>query len=166
MTLPMKREGVYFSKLVSFFIYFLMFFAAQLINVFIAYSIVYSRVAQFDQGRYLMNNGLFLAFVRSGFLRILLPLGPEGIISTISMFIVIVCSLYYVLICERSKRYLGFVPIAVTIFLLIRVVTYRLNQGVISWEYVNLYIYSIIFLGLSVFYTWHGIRLVKRGAIT
>ncbi|HHV94877.1 MAG TPA: hypothetical protein GXX37_00120 [Clostridiaceae bacterium] len=166
MTLPMKREEVYFSKLVSFFIYFLMFIAAQLISVFIAYNIVHYKVAQFDQGRYLMNNGLFLAFVRSGFLRILLPLGVEGIISTTSMFIVIVCSLYYGLICERSKRYWGFVPIAATVFFLIRVITYRLNQGVISWEYVNLYIYSIVFLGLSAFYTWHGIRLVKRGAIT
>jgi hypothetical protein len=166
IALPMKREGIYFSKLISFFIYFLMFFASQLISIFIAYSIVNSKVAQFDQGRYLMNNGLFLAFVRSGFLRILLPLGLEGIISTISMFIVIVCSLYYGLVCERSKRYWGFMPIGATIFFLIRVITYRLNQGIISWEYVNLYIYSVVFLGLSVFYTWHGIKLVKRGAIT
>jgi len=166
MTLPMKREGVYFSKLISYFIYFLMFFAAQLISIFISYNIVYTKVAQFDQGKYLMNNGLFLAFVRSGFLRILLPLGPEGIISTISMFIVIICSLYYGLICERSKRYWGFVPIAATVFLLIRVITYRLNQGIISWEYVNLYVYSIVFLGMSAFYIWHGIKLVKRGAIT
>lgn len=86
ITLPMKREGIYFGKLISFFIYFLMFFAAQLISIFAAYGIASSKIAQWEGGKYLMNNGLFLAFLRSGFLRILLPLRLEGIVSTVSIF--------------------------------------------------------------------------------
>jgi hypothetical protein len=165
ITLPMKREGIYFSKLIAFFIYFLMFFSAQLISVFISYALVSSKSAAWEGGKYLMNNGLFLAFLRSGFLRILLPLGLEGIISTVSIFVVIVCSLFYGLLCERSKRFWGFIPIVAVIFLLIRVIVYRVNQSNMSWEYITLYVYSTILFCFSGFFIWHGIRLVKRGAI-
>ncbi|NLC67753.1 MAG: ABC transporter permease subunit [Clostridiaceae bacterium] len=166
VTIPMKREAVYFSKLISFFIYFLMFFAAQLISVFIAHGMLSSQVARWEEGRYLMNNSLFLAFIRSGFLRILLPLGLEGIVSTVSMLAAIICSLYYAMLCERSRRFWGFAPIAAVIYILVRVITCRLNQGPLSWEYANLYIFSIILFCFCGFFIWHGTRLYKRGAIT
>jgi hypothetical protein len=166
VTIPMKREAIYFSKLISFFIYFLMFFAAQLISVFIAHGMISSQVARCEDGKYLINNSLFLAFIRSGFLRILMPLGLEGIVSTVSMFAVIVCGLYYAMLCERSKRFWGFAPIAAVIYILVRVITYRLNQGALYPEYVNLYVFSIILFCFCGFFIWHGIRLYKRGAIT
>jgi len=142
-----------------------MFYSTQLISVFISYALVSSKQAAWEGGKYLMNNGLFLAFLRSGFLRILLPLGLEGIVSTVSIFVVIVCSLYYGLLCERSKRFWGFAPIVAVIFLLIRVIAYRVNQSNMSWEYINLYVYSIILFCFSGLFICHGIKLVKRGAI-
>lgn len=165
-TIPMKREAVYFSKLISFFIYFLMLLAAQLISVFIAHGMIASQIAKWEGGKYLMNNSLFLAFIRSGFLRILLPLGLEGIISTVSIFAAIVCSIYYAMLCERSKRYWGFLPIAAVIYILARVITYRLNQNESYPKYINLNVFSLILICFCCFFIWHGIRLYKRGAIT
>ena len=165
ITLPMKREGIYFSKLISYFIYFLMLYSTQLISVFISYALVLNKIAALERGKYVMNNGLFLAFLRSGFLRILLPLGLEGIISTISILIAIGCSLYYGLLCERSKRFWGFVLIIAVVFMLIRVITYRINQSTMSWTYINLYVYSTILFCFSGFFIWHGIKLIKIGAI-
>lgn len=165
LTFPMKREVIYFSKLISFLTYFMMFFSAQLISVFIGYAMTASKAASWQNGSYFMTNGLFLAFMRSSFLRTLFPFGIGGIISTVSMFVVIICGLYYGLLCERSHRLWGFVPIIATIFLLIRVITYRINQNRLPWEYINLYIYSIIFFCISSFFIWGSIRLLKRGAI-
>jgi len=165
LSLPVKREVVYFSKLAAFFITFLSFFAAQLISVLLSYSIVVSKVTGFEEGKYLMNNGLFLAFIRSGFLRIILPLTTEGIVSTASIAITIIITIYYGALCERSKRYWGFIFIAAAVFLIIHILNYRMSKPVYHLEYKNLYIYSGMLLSLSGFFLWHSIKLVKTGAI-
>jgi len=165
LSLPVKREAVYFSKLAAFFIAFLVFFAAQLISVLLSYSIVASKVSRIQEGEYLMNNGLFLAFIRSGFLRIILPLTAESIVSTASIVITIVITVYYGALCERSKRYWGFIFIAASVFLIIFVLNYRMGKPAFYTEYKNLYIYSGVLFSLSGLFLWHSIKLVKTGAI-
>lgn len=167
LTLPVKREIVYFSRLAAFLIYFLLFLAFELISVFIGYRFVISYISTLtNEKNYLITNGLFLAFVRSDFLRIILPLGIESLIYSISILISIVCGLYYAVLCERSKRYWGFVLIGIVVFILIRGIVYPITHMTNLDKFKTKYIYSLPLIGFSVLFIWDSIRLVKGGAIT
>lgn len=162
MTLPIKKEILYFSKLTAFFICFIVLIAAQLLSVFLGYAFFAPTLIRSIDG-YVhyprIHNGLFLAFIRSNFLRIILPLSIEGFISSLSVLITIVSSLYYAALCERSHRYGGFILIIAAIIMIVYTLSQRISMN------ANLYLMSIILLLFSVFFIWHGIRLVKRSAI-
>lgn len=162
MTIPGDRKALYFSKISAFFICFLMLYATELISVLLSYANVRSVIAEIDDGKYLMNNAFFLGVVRSSFLRIILPLGLEGIVSSISIIITIICGLYYGALCERSKKYLGLGVIGIGIFIMIIVLNYRINLHQHYFDYKNLYVYSGVLFLLSGFFMWHSIYLIKK----
>jgi len=162
MTLPVKREIVYLSKLTAFFICSIGLIAAQLISIFLGYALFAPTLIRSIDGEVYyprMRNGLFLAFIRSDFLRIILPLSIEGFISSLVILIAIVSSLYYGILCERSRRFIGYLPIMATIVIIIYALSQRINMD------GNIYLMSLILLLFSAFFIWHGIRLVKRSAI-
>ena len=162
MTLPIKKEIIYFSKLTAFFICFIGLIAAQLISVFLGYALFSPTLIRTINGEVhypRMHNGLFLAFIRSDFLRIILPLSMESFISSLAVLIAVVSSLYYAVLCERSHRYSGIIFVIAAIILIVYTLSQRISMN------ISLYLMSLILLLFSTFFIWHGIRLVKRSAI-
>ncbi len=165
LSLPVARESLYFAKLIVFVTGCLLLLAAQLVSIRLGYSLVMSKAETYLDGRYVMNNGLFLAFARSEFLRVLLPMTFGRMLSSLGMLLVIVTGVYYGALCERSRTYVGFVPIAFAGWLLYRTLAYRLNEPIHFNSPTNLYPSSILFFVLSAWFVWHGVRLMKRGTI-
>jgi len=165
LSLPVRRESIYFSKLVVFVICLLMLLGSQLISIKLGYDVVSAKFGSYGEGRFVMTNGLFLAFIRSDFFRIIMPLNMSRILSSASILFMIVTGLYYAALCERSKRYWGFVAIGAAVIVGIKVLSYRMSE---SYSYAapsHLYISSTIMLVLSGFFIWHSIKLIKKGAI-
>lgn len=165
LSLPIPRESLYFGKLIVFVIGCLLLFAAQLVSIRLGYSLVMNKAETYLEGQYVMNNGLFLAFARSEFFRVLLPMTFSRILSSTGMFLVIVTGVYYGALCERSRTYIGFVPIAAGGWMLYRTLAYRLNESIHSNAPTNLYPSTFLFFALSAWFVWHGVRLMKRGSI-
>lgn len=165
LSLPVARESFYFGKLIVFVTGCLLLFAAQLVSIRLGYSLVMNKAETYLEGRYVMNNGLFLAFARSEFFRVLLPMTFSRMLSSLGMLLVIVTGVYYGALCERSRTYIGFVPIAVAGWMLYRTLAYRLNEPIHSATPTSLYPSSLFFIAVSAFFVWHGVRIVKRGSI-
>lgn len=165
LMLPVRREAYYWSKWTALLICLLMLLAATLLGVFAGYGIYAAKVGSYEEGRFLMNNGLFLAFVRSELLRLLFPIGISGLISTASMGLAFISGLYYGVLCERSKRYPHFMLLIVLVLLKVYVLSERLDDRPGELSVMELYVTSGMFFVLSVIFIWHGIRLVKRGSI-
>ena len=171
LTLPVKRELVYLSKLCSFGISILMLLCAQLLGFILAYNYMASKIANYSNGELEVTNGLFLAFIRSDFMRLLWPYGFANVLSTVSIFIVIITWVYHLVLCERSQRRLGGALIAAVFWPIYLVVTMRLDafssQGSFnSYDSSKLILYSAILLVISVICVWHSIVLLRKGATT
>lgn len=168
LTLPIKREVVYFSKLTTFLISFTMLTAAQFISIFLSYAFFAPQLTRHLEGQvyfYRINNGLFLAFIRSDFFRILLPLGIESFISSLTILITIVCALLYGVLCERSRKFAGFIPIIASVGLIIYTINLRININYFQPKAGNTYLISITLILLSVFFIWHSVKLTKQSSI-
>ncbi|WP_339203819.1 hypothetical protein MHH56_21995 [Paenibacillus sp. FSL K6-3182] len=165
LSLPVRRESIYFSKIVVFVICLLMLLGSQLISIKLGYDVVSAKFASYGEGRFSMTNGLFLAVIRSDFFRIIMPLNLSRILSSASILFMITTALYYGALCERSKRYWGFVAIGAAVIVAIKILSYRMSE---SYSYAapsHLYISSSIMLILSGFFIWHSIKLIKKAAI-
>lgn len=165
LTLPVKREVLYFSKLTAFLVCLLMLLTAQLLSVILGYNLVAEQVGSIQDGQFLMNNGLFLAFIRSEFLRILFPIGFPEMVSSLSIGFALSTGIYYGALCERSKQYGGLVLVMIGFFIIRSVVNERMSVPLHAESYTNWYFTSTLLLLLSGFFMWHSIRLFKRGAI-
>lgn len=165
ITLPVKREAMYFSKLVSYLIYFMIFYCAQILSIFITYGMYEKKVSRFSQGIFEINNGLFLAFVRSDFIRMIFPAGPEGIVTLIVSVLTVISTIYYSLICFSSRKFVGVIPVLAALVLVIRMVAYKLNYSEMFFENISLGIFNIILIAINVGLIIHGIILIKKGAV-
>lgn len=165
LALPVRREAVYFGKLLSLAIALLMLWAALALSVWVGIGMVDNKVMYATNGNGVTDNGLFLAAIRSSFLSVALPVNLQGLLSTFSIGAALTTGVYYGAICERSKRYWGFAALAAATYAIIRVLTYRMNMPASSFDIFSLQAGSVILLIFSAWFVWHGIRLVKRGAI-
>ena len=169
LTLPQKREYLYFAKIIAFTASFLALFAAQVASACLGYRVIawYLAGKQFPEGVSLpIRNGLFLAFVRSEFLRLILPLGLKSIVSNAAVFMSFVCSLYYAALCERAARYAGFAAVLLNIGLIVYVLNYRITAlTIIGGAYRDMYLFSGFMLCVTLFIVYDSIRLIKRSAI-
>jgi len=165
LTLPVRREALYFSKAAALVIGLLLLLTAQLIGIRLGYSLYESKVAGYGDGQFVMRNGYFLAMVRSEFFRLLLPLSFSRMLSSLGLLLVTATGLYYGALCERSRKYSGFVVVAAAAWLGIRVLGYRLNEMSHYGEPTGLYMSTVLLFALSGYFVWHGLRLVRRGAI-
>lgn len=164
MTLPGMRRKVYFSKLTAGAAAFLMLLAAQFISVFIGFKLFSTQIVRYDSSGMVAEhpvNGLFLAFIRSDFLRILFPLSPESFISTAAIFISLLCGIYYVILCIQSKKYINISIAFVNFVAVLFVLNYRVNAFE-GWKYHNLYIYSGLFIAASAYYIWQCINWTEK----
>ena len=165
LTLPVRRYAVYWSKLISFALAVLLLLAATLLTVRLGYGLVEAKVSSLAEGRYVSANGLFLAFIRSNFLRMLLPFSLNGVLSSLALLTALLTGVYYAALLERSKRYWGFLLVVTAACLMMKEWSFRMGLPNYYLEYKDYYIRSFILLGLSVFFVWHGSRLIKKGAI-
>lgn len=169
LTLPLPREYMYFSKLICYAICFLTLLASQVISAWAGYGIisVYITSKPTENTVLPINNGLFLAFIRSDFFRIILPFGFNSFLSSLAIFINLVCTMYYGVICERSKRYFRFVIVILNLSLIIFSLIYRINSLTMLGLYKNSYIHSLtaaLFL-TTAFIIYDSLRLIKKSAI-
>ncbi|WP_239619117.1 ABC transporter permease [Cohnella mopanensis] len=165
LTLPVKREALYFSKLFVFATCLLMLLASQLISIRLGYALYADKVGSYGDGQFVMHNGFFLAMIRSEFFRLLLPLSFSRMLSTFGIFLVAATGFYYGALCERSRKYYGFAPIVAAIWITINVIGYRMSEEIHYSELKGLYVSSVSLLVLSGFFVWHSLRIIKRGAV-
>jgi hypothetical protein len=165
LALPVKRESLYFSKLIVFATCMLLLIAAQLLSIRLGYSLYAAKVGSYGDGQFIMHNGWFLAIIRSEIFRILLPLSFSRILSSVSIFIVILTGFYYGALCERSRKYWGFVAIVTAFWIVINVLSYRMSEDINYNQPNNLFVSSVSLLVLSGLFIAHSISLIRRGAI-
>lgn len=164
LTLPLRRETLYFSKLLALAVWITVLCAAGLLGILAGYSYSQSRIGSVMNGAYLMDNALFLAFIRSGFLRVLLPLSLPGVLSTLAVAAATATGLFYSVLCERSRFYWGMAAAALAGWLSVHVISRRMDMPDFypMIESRN----TLLLFGFSIFFVWHSIRLLKKGEIS
>lgn len=165
LTLPVRRESLYFAKLSALAVSMSVLWAAASVGIWLGFELINGKVLHATSGYGFPDNGMFLGIIRSNYLSLILPLGATTLLSTISILAVVATGIYYAALCERSKRYWGFVFIAAAFFLLIRVLAYRLNLPITYLNDFRLGVSSLFLLAFALWFVWHSIRLVKRGVI-
>ncbi|CAI6082802.1 hypothetical protein [Cohnella sp. JJ-181] len=165
LSLPVRREALYLSKLGAFAICLLLLLAAQLIGIRLGYALYAAKVGSYEGGHFLMHNGFFLAMIRSEFFRLLLPLGLARIVSTLALFAVTTTGLYFGALSERSREYFGFAAIAFAAWIAFRVVAYRLGENEHILGDISLLYSSCLLFALSAVFVRQSLRIVKKGAI-
>ncbi|MFC5405312.1 hypothetical protein [Cohnella soli] len=165
LTLPIRRESLYWSKMLVFATYLLLFIGVQLLVISLGYAIFAAKAHVYLEGRYAMNNGLFLAFARSDEFRLLAPYSFSRVLSSVGLLTVLMTGIYYGALCERSRTYWGFAAIGVAALFAYRILVYRLNESAHLFEPRHLYPSSMLMLALTGFFIWHSIRIVKNGNI-
>jgi len=164
-TFPIPREYVFFSKLITHAVCFLILVASQIISAAAGYGIYcfYNSSLHINGLTAKANNGLFLAFIRSDFFRILLPFGLKSLLSSAALFINLVCTLYYAVICERSRRYFRFAIVILNLSLIIYSLIYRMNILTASGFYIN--VLSVVLFLTAIFAVYDSLRLIKKSAV-
>ncbi|MCR2807619.1 hypothetical protein [Paenibacillus soyae] len=165
LALPVRREAIYFGKLLTLVIALLMLWAALSLSVWIGFGMVDGKIQNATNGLVVPHNGMFLAVIRSSFLSIAFPLNAQALLSTLSIGTALATGICYGAVCERSRRYWGFAVLAGAAYAVIRALAYRMNLPASAFDEFSLQANSIILLLFSAWFAWHGIRLVKRGAI-
>jgi hypothetical protein len=131
MTLPSKRSLIYTSKYLAALLSVFMLLATQLLNVFITYGLYSSYYAASPR----VNNGLYMAFVRDGFLQSIFPQDIYVIIFGVSVMLSAAAFPLYIIISLKSKAYLASAATA----LLLHHSLSRLNSSIVSqWDFPNL----------------------------
>jgi hypothetical protein len=168
LALPQDRNRIYYAKVLTGLACFLMLLACQYISAVLGYALFTPKLVEIMDGQATFRrpaNGLFLAFARLPFFRLILPLGIEGLLSSVAMLLSFICSLYHTVICERSRKYLRLVFPVSNIVLNVYIVAYRINNLNGFWPYRNLYLLSLVLAASAVFLAWDSIRLIRRSAI-
>lgn len=167
MTLPQSRSLIFIAKVTSAAVGMLMLAASQVISIFTGYFLFASPISSVENGQLVLQkpvNGLFLAFVRSDFLRILFPLNLESLLSTVFISVSVLLAVFFVIFCVQSHRYMNMGISLINIILVIYVLMYRINV-MDGWRKQNLYLYSLVFAGLVVYYIRQSIKWMDRGSI-
>ncbi|OPX44174.1 hypothetical protein CLHUN_19730 [Ruminiclostridium hungatei] len=168
MTIPGSRGSIFVSKLLSGLTGMLLLLASQLISIFLGYLLFSTTFAVTETSGLIRFeepvNGLFLAFVRSGFLRILYPLGVGSFICTAFMYLAVVTGVLYSVYCFLSKKFLYITAPAIQVILMVFILAGRLraeNPGGGG----RLYIYSLILSVFTVYYIRQCLIWTKRSTI-
>jgi len=164
MTLPVRREWIYASRIIACMLSLLAVTAVQVIAVQASYAIYADHISGYEDGRYLMNNGLFLAFIRSTFLRLIMPLGWLGALCMLIILLVLATGVYYTILCERAKRRIGYVFSAAAAFVTFDLLLILLQQDSVSKLMERLIAESAILLLFTGYFVGHSLYLIRRGA--
>lgn len=165
MTLPVRREVVYVSRLLVFLLSLLLLTAVQLLSIRSGYGIYVNHIGEYADGQYVMHNGYFLAFIRAPLFRFLLPLGWSGLLSVVLLALALATGIYYTALCERAKRRFGYLISAIAAYGMFNLTRYLLRSDQWNFSYEKLIIDWLILLLTSAMFIWHSLLLIRRGAI-
>lgn len=167
MSIPGSRPYIFLSKTISGFIYLIMLATSQIISIFLSY-LLFSTSYTVIEANGLISyvrpvNGLFLAFVRSDFLRLLFPMSSEGIASNCMIAVSVILAVFFTSYCILAHRYFYLIFPVLNLLFVISVVNKK-NNALYS-ENQNLFLYSIILLAFSTYYVYQNIRWLRKSAI-
>ena len=165
LTLPCGRLSVYAARVAALLTALGMFWASAALNVLLSYALFLWQARPFSEGAgglVEISNGLFLAVVRSPFLRIVLPLSAFNVWVVVTAAVSLVCALYHTILCVRARK----VPatdgaaLVLTVLALAGMLGYR--SGV---TLLDLAVVTGVNGMLVLFHLWHGWRLVRTHAM-
>jgi hypothetical protein len=165
MTLPIRREWIYVSRVIACTLSLLFITAVQVITVYASYAIYADHISGYEEGRFLVQNGLFLAFIRSPFLRLILPLGWLGSLCILCILLVLTTGIYDAILSERAKRRASHVFIVAAVYGLFDLCKLVFRPEVHQVTSERLIIGCMILLLLSGYFVGHSLYLIRRGAI-
>lgn len=158
MTLPSNRNNIYISKFVSGLVAVLFLIVVQIGCVFITY-----RIYLAGQTHLPIKNGLFMAFMRTKFLRAIMPF---NFISFLLMFICvvsIVAAILHAFICLKSRKYKN---MAVGLIIMLWSTQSLYNDRMELFD--NLF-YLIVILGLLLltltYMIFYSLKAIKKAQI-
>jgi hypothetical protein len=161
LTLPVRREWIYVSRLLAFMLGLILLSAVQILCFRAGYAMYVHELGE----SYVMHNGLFLAFLRSPFMRLLVPVGWLNALGSISMLLALATGIYYVMLCERAgRRFCFLLGIGAGIFLF-DLIQNMLSAHVREIDGCFILLDCVILLAASIWFVLHGLSLVRRGAI-
>lgn len=156
LTLPSKRGHVYLGKYISGLLCSLMLAAVQIIGVFLAYSLYLYAFSDIPR----MNNALFLAFIRSEFLRMLLPFDFLSLVASIICINSLIVLILFAVIGERSRNYFSPVVFSIILFRIFAVIP-TVYRNEISGTLVAL-AGALILTAMMIFYS---LKTIERSGI-
>ncbi|NLM74844.1 MAG: hypothetical protein GX187_01975 [Clostridiaceae bacterium] len=128
LTLPADRIKIYLVMLVSFYLGLMLFYLINFVTVYLTYILYVSELKNIYMGEmYILNNGLFLAFVRSGIFRVIFPLTFNGRLFLVLTFLLIPAVILFSVISERGLRYKNLILSGFSIFLTVLGISQRIE---------------------------------------
>lgn len=132
LTVPVSRKIIYFSKIIGGLLSILIIYSAQIINIFISYSLYKIMLPVENQ----ITNGLGLAMLRSPFLASLIPVNPLFIVWNIITLAYIVIAIVYAVTAlnnESRRPFLNIFVILASVFLAWTVFILNSTLGISSF---------------------------------
>lgn len=164
LTLPVSRDAIYWSRLIVFLGSMLLLVAANWLGIKLSYSAYATHIGQYADGQYVMDNGYFLALIRSEFFRLIMPLTFSRILSSFAIMLTIAVCIYYIVLCERSRYKWFIVTVNLPIWLMMRTLLYDRLDERYQWNAQSgLYFSSLVLIGISGLYIAHSIWMLRRG---
>lgn len=165
LTLPCGRLAVYLARIAALLTALAMFWASAVVNVLISYAFFMWQAQPFSGDIWSLvelRNGLFLALVRSPFLRIVLPLSGFNVWVVASTALSLTCSLYHGILCVRARKVpvTNFAALLLAVLAIAGMLSYR--SGVTLFDLAAVAGASSV---LILFHLWHGWRLVRTRAV-
>ena len=158
LTLPARRGWIYLAKMAAFASMLLVLWAGLLGGVFVSYGWYLLQIGT-RAGMWPMENGLLLAFCRSGVLRLLFPPDVSGIFSNLLMLTILAVGSCYASFSIAAKRVWGLIPLGIAGLCWVQVFRARLGNTIDSfpapWWQLGL-------LAAAVFLVVHSLWIVRK----
>ncbi len=165
LSLPVKRQNLFFAKLLAFYAWLVMLLAATYSGTIFSYSVfrmIVNSALSYTPGGYSFRNGFLLALIRLPFFKLVMPISPQGCLLSVTLAVTLVCSVFFLALCERARDRL-FIPYIIAYGYSAVVVT----SGILNQNQYNtaFFIFAAGHAALSVLAICYGLRLVKRAYI-
>ena len=106
----------------------MLFYLINFVTVYLTYILYVSELKNIYMGEmYILNNGLFLAFVRSGIFRVIFHLTFNGRLFLVLTFLLIPAVILFSVISERGLRYKNLILSGFSIFLTVLGISQRIE---------------------------------------
>lgn len=161
-TLPIPRYTIYWSKFIAYALSLGLLVSIQILSFFISASWYTSWLSNASyQLHHIMPNGLALAFVRSPYLRFIIPLSISSFISNLTLMIICISSTIHLFLLERHKHYITLIiTLAITVGGIFYIVFNRLDY--LTYDSFNLLQSSSILFIFSIYFIYRSLKLMKH----